>query len=94
MISYFDTGLQVVVQDISWNSQISIVEWVSVVPALCSKLLPLTHTGMKVTQWEHQSFKLLLPRTHFQSILQNRNDKVKNKWTVIIKRVDTSFVQR
>lgn len=68
---------QVVVEYVNRYCQVSGVEGVLSVPTLGSKLSPLCHTGMEVTQREEDGLELLFTTTLFQDVL-HRKKKVNN----------------
>lgn len=67
--TYFWINLQVVIQNINGDGEVSCVKWVAAIPTLRPELPPLTYTSVKIAQREHEGFKLLLVRTHLQSFL-------------------------
>lgn len=69
-ISHLCISFQVVVEYINWYSQVSSVEGVLSVPTLGSKLPPLCHTSMEVTEREEDGLKLLLTTALVQNVLQ------------------------
>ena len=62
---YLRIGLQVVVEDVDRNGQVSGVKGVRSVPALRTELPPLCHHRMEVAQGEQNALELVLPGTHF-----------------------------
>lgn len=75
--SHLCISLQVVVEYVNWYCQVSGVEGVLSVPTLGSKLPPLRHTGVEVTQREEDSLKLLFTTALVQDVLE-RGQWIKN----------------
>lgn len=75
--SHLCIRLQVVVEYVNRYCQVSGVEGVLSVPTLGSKLSPLCHTSMEVTQREEDGLELLLTTALFQDVLQ-REQQVNN----------------
>lgn len=67
---YFRVSLQVVVEYIDGDGEVSCVEGVRSVPALRSKLPPFSHHRVEVAQRKQDALKLILPGTHLQSVLE------------------------
>lgn len=65
-------GLQIIVQHVNRDSEVSSVEGVGTVPALGAKLAPLCHHGMEITEDKQDALELILPGAHLQSVLQYR----------------------
>lgn len=63
-------SLQVVVEDVNRYRQVSSVKGIFSVPTLGTKLPPLCHTSMEVTQREEDGLKLLLTTALVQDILK------------------------
>lgn len=80
---YLCVGLQVVVEHIDGDGQISIVEGIGPVPALSSKLSPLGHHSMEIAQRKQDHLELRLLGALFKSILKTDNRRRKeNKMTI------------
>lgn len=67
--AHLSVSLQVVVQDVNRDRQVSGVEGVFPVPPLRPKLPPLCHAGVEVTQREQDGLELLLPAALIQDVL-------------------------
>lgn len=70
--AHLSISLQVVVQNVDRDRQVSGVEGVFSVPTLRPKLPPLCHTGMEVTQREQDGLELLFPAALVQDVLCRR----------------------
>lgn len=77
---YFKIGFQVVVEDIDRNRKVSGVKGVWSVPSLRTEFPPLCHYCMEVAQGKPNALKLILPSTHFQSVLKLKKKKGNNVW--------------
>ena len=62
-------GLQVVVEDVHADDQVSRVERVRLVPALGPKLASLSHHGVEVAEGEEDRLELGLFGAHLQRLL-------------------------
>ena len=66
---YLLVSLEVVVEHIDTDGEISSVEWVGTVPSLWSKLSTFHYHRMKVDQGEENTLELILTSTHLKSVL-------------------------
>ena len=66
---YLLVSLEVVVEHIDTDGEISRVEWVGTVPPLWSKLSTFHYHRMKVDQGEENALELILTSTHLKSVL-------------------------
>lgn len=75
---YLCIGLQVIVEDIHTDSEISSVERIGSVPALRPKLSSFHYHSMEVNQGEQDALELILTGAHLKSVL------CKHVWGYII----------
>lgn len=66
---HLTVGLQIVVEDVDGDGQVASVERIAPVPALRSKLSPLSHHGVEVAQRKQDAFKLIFTSAHLQRVL-------------------------
>lgn len=65
-------GLQVVIEDVDRNGEVSGVKGVRSVPALRTELPPLRHHRVEVAQRKQNALEFILLRTHLQGVLENK----------------------
>lgn len=69
MAGYLGIGLQVVIEDIDTDGEVTSVVRIRAVPALWSKLPPFHDNSMEIDQREEDALKLILAGTHLQGVL-------------------------
>lgn len=69
MAGYLGIGLQVVIEDIDTDGEVTSVVRIRAVPALWSKLPPLHNNSMEIDQREEDALKLILAGTYLQGVL-------------------------
>jgi hypothetical protein len=67
---YFSISLQVVIEDIDADSQITSIVGVYSVPTLRAELTAFTDNSVEVAKRKQNTFELRLTSTHFQRILK------------------------
>lgn len=67
---YLGVGLQVVEQDVNGCGQVPAAEGVRPVPTLSTKLAPLSHHCVEVTECKQNAFELDFFGAHLQGILR------------------------
>lgn len=73
MHTHLRVSLQIVVEHVHGNSEVSCVKWIFAVPALRTELPPLCNARVEITQREQDGLELLFPRTLVQDVLHTRN---------------------
>ena len=82
--SYLCIGLQVVIENVHGDVQISSIERIASVPSLRAKLPPLRHDGVEVAQREENTLELRLPGAHLHGFLNIKYKPVESHQYLIM----------
>lgn len=77
-LTYFGISLEVIVEHIYTDCQVSSVEGIGSVPSLWAKLTALCYACVEIAQREQNALEFVLTSAHLQCVLTRRKEDTEN----------------